>query len=176
MRLELRKVKERRWKSELMNLLYLFALLFLSILTVHVYKKFADDLFVQFFYAGETEGVITYAETMRRSAVRKNLEIEYINAEGKTRGFWTARTTKKDVGDKIKVRYCRQGGEAVADTLPELIFDIVMVVVIFVINLRFSSILFFAILWYKRCIILWYKRRIMRWRRKFRREKYIGRE
>ena len=180
MRIELTEpviVRKRGWKGELIHLLCTVGFLFIFMLSVHVYDMFVEGMFVQFFYAEETEGVITHVETVSRSSVRnKHLEIEYVNAEGKTRGFWTQRTTKKDVGDKIKVRYSRRGSEAVADTLPELIFDIVMVVVLFHFILFISFLLFLYIVWYYRRVHIVIRKGKIRLRRRFGRKKYIGRE
>ena len=46
---------------------------------------------------------------------------------------------------KMRVRYSRQGGAVVADTLPELIFDIVMVVVLFHCILLYHSCCFYIL-------------------------------
>ena len=172
MRIELITGRKGGWKDELIDLLCTVGLLVIFMGTVHVYNMFADEMFAQFFYTEETEGVITHVETVSsRSSVRnKHLEIEYINAEGKTRGFWTQRTTKKDVGDKMKVRYSRQGGAVVADTLPELIFDIVMVVVLFHFILLLSFWLFSYVLWYDRRVHIVIRKWKIRLKRKFRRE------
>ena len=178
MRIELITGRKGGWKDELINLLCAVGFLVMFMGSVHVYDMFVEGMFVQFFYAGETEGVITHVETVSsRSSVRnKHLEIEYVNAEGKTRGFWTQRTTKKDVGDKMKVRYSRQGGAVVADTLPELIFDIVMVVFLFHFILFISFVLFFHIVWYYRRVHIVIRKGKIRLKRRFGRKKYIGRE
>lgn len=173
-----RRVKGEGWKGELGNFLWVVVLLFFSYVSAQFYISLSDNLFVQFFYAEETEGVITHVETVSsRSSVRnKHLEIEYVNAEGKTRGFWIKANTEKDVGDRIKVRYWREGGEVVAETLPDLIVHVFLVIFIFGMNLLLSFVLFLFILWYKRRVEIVIRKGKIRLRRRFGREKYIGRE
>ena len=173
-----RRVKGEGWKGELGNFLWVVVLLFFSYVSAQFYISLSDNLFAQFFYAEETEGVITHVETVSsRSSVRnKHLEIEYVNAEGKTRGFWIKANTEKDVGDRIKVRYWREGGEVVAETLPDLIVHVFLVIFIFGMNLLLSFVLFLFILWYKRRVEIVIRKGKIRLKRRFGRKKYIGRE
>ena len=170
-----RRVKGEGWKGELGNFLWVVVLLFFSYVSAQFYISLSDNLFVQFFYAAETQGTITHVRKERNSQ-HKKLEIEYVNAEGKTRGFWIKANTEKDVGDRIKVRYWREGGEVVAETLPDLIVHVFLVIFIFGMNLLLSFVLFLFILWYKRRVEIVIRKGKIRLKRRFGRKKYIGRE
>ena len=169
MRIEPITARKGGWKEELINLFFTAAFLLLSTGMTSFYVSSRGHLFAQFVYAGETVGTVTHARKDMYSQHRK-LEIEYVNDEGKTRGFWIEANTEKDVGDRVKVRYCREGGETVVETLPDLIVHVILVILLFVFNLFLSCALLTFILWYYRRVCIVIRRWEIRLKRKFRRK------